>query len=237
MLSIIIPAKNEAENLQDIFNYFSKKLVNIDYEIIVINDFSSDETLTKAQYLFQSDNKFKIFDNKKEGLGGAINLGIEKSSGDKVAIMMADLSDHIEDLIEYNNIMDKKKVDAVLGSRFIQGSKVKDYPLRKLILNRIFNFLVRIIFWNNFHDYTHAFKIYKRDALLNIRPLVSESFNIFLEIPLKVISRKYNYEIIPISWTGRKKGKAKFKIKELRSKYLFTLIYCFIEKNLLNIKK
>ena len=135
MLSIIIPAKNEAENLQDIFNYFSKKLVNIDYEIIVINDFSSDETLTKAQYLFQSDNKFKIFDNKKEGLGGAINLGIEKSSGDKVAIMMADLSDHIEDLIEYNNIMDKKKVDAVLGSRFIQGSKVKDYPLRKLILN------------------------------------------------------------------------------------------------------
>ena len=237
MLSIIIPAKNEAENLQDIFNYFSKKLVNIDYEIIVINDFSSDETLTKAQYLFQSDNKFKIFDNKKEGLGGAINLGIEKSSGDKVAIMMADLSDHIEDLIEYNNIMDKKKVDAVLGSRFIQGSKVKDYPLRKLILNRIFNFLVRIIFWNNFNDYTNAFKIYKRDALLNIRPLVSESFNIFLEIPLKVISRKYNYEIIPISWTGRKKGKAKFKIKELRSKYLFTLIYCFIEKNLLNIKK
>ena len=237
MLSIIIPAKNEAENLQDIFNYFSKKLVNIDYEIIVINDFSSDETLTKAQYLFQSNNKFKIFDNKKEGLGGAINLGIEKSSGDKIAIMMADLSDHIEDLIEYNNIMDKKKVDAVLGSRFIQGSKVKDYPLRKLILNRIFNFLVRIIFWNNFNDYTNAFKIYKRDALLNIRPLVSESFNIFLEIPLKVISRKYNYEIIPISWTGRKKGKAKFKIKELRSKYLFTLIYCFIEKNLLNIKK
>ncbi len=237
MLSIIIPAKNEAENLQDIFNYFSKKLVNIDYEIIVINDFSSDETFTKAQYLFQSNNKFKIFDNKKEGLGGAINLGIEKSSGDKIAIMMADLSDHIEDLIEYNNIMDKKKVDAVLGSRFIQGSKVKDYPLRKLILNRIFNFLVRIIFWNNFNDYTNAFKIYKRDALLNIRPLVSESFNIFLEIPLKVISRKYNYEIIPISWTGRKKGKAKFKIKELRSKYLFTLIYCFIEKNLLNIKK
>ena len=68
-------------------------------------------------------------------------------------------------------------------------------------------------------------------------PLVSESFNIFLEIPLKVISRNYNYKIIPISWTGRAKGQAKFKIKELRSKYLFTLIYCFIEKNLLNFKK
>ena len=68
-------------------------------------------------------------------------------------------------------------------------------------------------------------------------PLVSESFNIFLEIPLKVISRNYKYEVIPIDWYGRKKGKAKFQIKELRSKYLFTLLYCFIEKNLLNFKK
>ena len=58
-----------------------------------------------------------------------------------------------------------------------------------------------------------------------------------IEIPLKIISRNYSYKIIPISWYGRKKGTAKFKIKELRSKYLFTLIYCFIERNLLNIKK
>ncbi len=237
MLSIIIPAKNEAENLQDILNYFSTKLLKIDYEVIVINDFSNDETFSKAKDLFQSNNKFKIFDNEKEGLGGAINLGIEKSRGEKVAIMMADLSDHMDDLIKYNNIMDKKKVDAVLGSRFIQGSEVKDYPFQKLILNRIFNFFVKLIFWNKFNDYTNAFKIYRRDALLNIRPLVSESFNIFLEIPLKIISRRYDYEVIPINWTGRKKGKAKFRIKELRSKYLFTLIYCFIEKNLLNIKK
>ena len=62
-------------------------------------------------------------------------------------------------------------------------------------------------------------------------------FDIFLEIPLKIISRNYKYEVIPISWDGRKKGKSKFRIKELRSKYLFTLIYCFIEKNLLNLKK
>ena len=56
-------------------------------------------------------------------------------------------------------------------------------------------------------------------------------------MPLKVIARGYTFEVIPISWTGRNKGEAKFKIKELRSKYLFTLIYCFIEKILLNKKK
>ena len=102
---------------------------------------------------------------------------------------------------------------------------------------RIFNFLVSIVFWNKYNDYTNAFKIYKKKTLVDIMPLVSESFNIFLEMPLKIVARNYNYKIIPISWVGRKKGKAKFRIKELSSKYLFTLIYCFIEKNLLNLKK
>ncbi len=237
MLSIIIPARNEAENLQDILDYFNNNLSNVDHEVILINDFSEDATFNKAKELFQNNKNFKVFNNQEKGLGGAINLGIDKATGNKVAIMMADLSDHIEDLIKYNDIIEKKNVDAVLGSRFIKGSKIKDYPFQKLILNRVFNLFVSLIFWNKFNDYTNAFKIYKKEALLSIKPLVSESFNIFLEIPLKIISRNYNYSIVPISWTGRKKGKAKFKIKELRSKYLFTLIYCFIEKNLLNIKK
>ena len=151
--------------------------------------------------------------------------------------MMADLSDDIEDLKKYNSIMNEKNLDAILGSRFLKNSKVQDYPLKKMILNRIFNFFVAIIFLNSYNDYTNAFKIYKKNVLKTLMPFVSESFNIFLEIPLKIISRGYNYEIISINWIGRKKGKAKFKIKELQSKYLFTLFYCFLEKILLKIKK
>ena len=237
MLSIIIPARNESENLEDIVNYFSKNLSSLNFEVLIINDYSEDDTLTKAQKLFENNKKFYVFDNNKQGLGGAINLGIEKSSGEYVAIMMADLSDDVNDLIKYVEILNQKKIDAVLGSRFMKESKVTDYPIRKLVLNRVFNFVVSLLFWNKYNDYTNAFKIYKKKALKDIMPLVSESFNIFLEIPLKIISRNYTYEVIPINWYGRKKGEAKFKIKELQSKYLFTLIYCFIEKNLLNLKK
>jgi len=237
MLSIIIPARNETDNLEDIVNYFKKNLFNLDFEVLVINDFSEDDTFDKAKKIFEKEKNFKVFNNEKKGLGGAINLGIEKSIGDKVSIMMADLSDDAKDLIKYNKILENKNIDAVLGSRFMKDSIVTDYPIQKLILNRIFNFIVGILFWNKYNDYTNAFKIYKKQALKDVMPLVSESFNIFLEIPLKIISRNYSYEIIPINWNGRKKGKAKFKIKELRSKYLFTLIYCFIEKNLLNMKK
>ena len=237
MLSIIIPARNEADNLDDILNYFQGNLSEVDFEVLLINDFSDDETLSKAKKLFELKNRFKVFDNKKKGLGGAINLGIENAIGDKTVIMMADMSDNIEDLKRYNDLINRENLDAVLGSRFIKGSEVTSYPFQKLILNRIFNYFVSLIFWNKYNDYTNAFKIYKTKILKDIMPLVSESFNIFLEIPLKIISRNYNYKIIPIKWKGRKKGQAKFKIKELRSKYLFTLIYCFIEKNLLNIRK
>jgi len=236
MLSIIIPVRNESDSLDTIMEHYSKNLNNLDYEVLIINDFSNDNTLEKANNLFKNKN-FKILDNKKKGLGGAINLGIEEANGKNIAIMMADQSDDINDLIKYNSIMEESNYDAILGSRFIRGSRVINYPIQKLILNRIFNYFVGFIFWNNYNDYTNAFKIYKKKALKEIAPLISESFNIFLEIPLKIISRKYRYKIIPINWTGRTKGASKFKIKELRSKYLFTLIYCFIEKNLLNIKK
>ena len=237
MLSIIVPVRNESENLKGVFDYFTENVKDFEYEVLLINDFSKDETLKVARELEQKYKNFKILDNKKKGLGGAINLGIEKAHGDYIAIMMADQSDDINDLKKYFQIISSENLDAVLGSRFLKNSKVDNYPIQKLILNRIFNLFVSFIFWNKYNDYTNAFKIYKKKALVEILPLISESFNIFLEIPLKIISRNYKYKIIAINWMGREKGKSKFKINELRSKYLFTLIYCFIEKNLLNLIK
>ncbi|OUW48177.1 MAG: hypothetical protein CBD56_02975 [Candidatus Pelagibacter sp. TMED196] len=236
MLSIIIPLRNEIDNLENIKENFNKKLIDIKFEVIFVNDFSSDRTFQKAKEIAKENMGFKVFDNKKKGLGGAINLGIEKSTGNYICIMMADLSDDFDDLNNYYIKINNKNLDAVFGSRFTRESKVVDYPIKKLILNRIFNFVVQILFLNKYNDYTNAFKIYNSKVLKNMLPFVSESFNIFLEIPLKIISRKYSYEIVPINWYNRKIGKAKFNIKELRSKYLFTLIYCFIEKVLLNKK-
>ena len=237
MLSILIPVRNEYENLKEIERIFQKNFNEIKHEVILINDFSFDDTLIKAQEISNNNKNFCVLDNKKKGLGGAISLGIERSKGNFVCIMMADFSDDVEDLKKYYNLMSQNNVDAVFGSRFINNSVVIDYPQKKYFLNRVFNFFVKIIFFNNYNDYTNAFKIYKTSMLKSFLPLVSESFNVFLEMPLKVISRGYKFEVIPINWTGRKKGIAKFNIKELRSKYLFTLIYCFMEKILLKKKK
>ena len=166
-------------------------------------------------------------------MGGAITEGINKASGEAVCIMMSDLSDNIDDFKKYYDIIKNQQIDAVFGSRFIQGSRIIDYPRKKLILNRIFNIITKLLFISDYNDFTNAFKIYKKSALLKTFPLVSESFNIFLEMPLKIISRRMKYKIIQISWTNRKEGDSKFDIKELKAKYLFTLIYCWLEKILL----
>ena len=186
----------------------------------------------------KTNNKVRIIKNKKlGGLGETIRNGIENSTKNFICFFMADQSDSVDDLVSYINIISKNNYDAVLGSRFLVGSSVYNYPYRKLILNRFFNKLVQVLFLSTYNDFTNAFKIYKKKTLINIYPLVSENFNIFLEIPLKVIYRGYDYKVIPISWTNRKLGTAKFKIRELGSKYFFTLFYCFLEKILLKKSK
>ena len=232
-LSIILPIRNESENIVKTLNLLKENIENIDYELVIINDFSEDNSYETISNEKKNNNKIKLFNNDIKGLGGAITLGINKSEGDVICIMMADLSDDISDLKKYYQIIKEQKLDAVFGSRFIKGSNVSGYPIKKLILNRIFNYLTKLLFLSDYNDFTNAYKIYKRESLINSMPLVSESINIFLEMPLKIISRKMNYRIIPINWKKRERGKAKFDIKELKSKYLFTLIYCFLEKNLL----
>lgn len=237
-LSIIIPCRNEEQSIEDTLNIIISFLKDKipEFEINVVNDFSNDNTLDKVKKISEVEQKVKVYNNQNIGLGGAINLGIKNSSYKYTSIVMADLSDSPEDIFKYYTEIDTKKLDAVLGSRFINGSKIENYPKKKLLFNRLFNHFVKIIFWNKFNDYTNAFKIYRTDVLKELRPIVSENFNIFLELPLKIISRKYNYSIIAINWKNRNSGVAKFKMKELGSKYLFTLFYCFLEKILLDKK-
>ena len=191
-LTIIIPVKNEEEIiLKTLENFENSWLTQIDHEIIIINDNSSDDTANLIR-----NNKFKkinvvLKDNYKNDLGSAIITGIENSSKKFLSIYMADMSDSLEDLNSYyNEIKSNDSLDAIFGSRFIKGSKVTNYPKVKFFLNRFANNLIKIIFFSKYNDFTNAFKIYKKSTLLKLYPLVSENFNIFLELPLKIECRK-----------------------------------------------
>ena len=233
-LSIVIPVYNEDKQLHNTVKKINKISKRIrDYEIVFIDDFSTDNTKQIIKKSIRSNKKIKYYKNIKKGLGSAIGLGINKSTKKFVCIFMCDNSDDLSDLMEYYKIINKNNLDAVLGSIFLKNSRITNYPILKMVLNRIFNYIVKIIFLSNYNDFTNAFKIYKKKTLKELMPIVSDHFNVFLELPLKIIIRNYKYKIIPISWKGRKIGVSKFKISELGSMYIFTLLYCFIEKILL----
>ncbi len=236
LLSILIPVRNEEKNVHIISEEIEKKIENRNYELVFINDFSEDNTINELSKLKTTNQKIVYFNNSKKGLGGAIDLGIQKSSGKYICIMMSDSSDTVEDLNFYYKEISSANLDAVFGSRFIKGGKVVNYPKIKLILNRLGNLIAKFLIWSDLNDFTNGFKIYKKETLLNLYPLVSESFNIFFELPLKTITRGFKYKIVPISYYNRTVGEAKFKIDELGSKYIFTLLYCFLEKILLKTK-
>ena len=163
MLSIIVPVRNESENLREVFTYFSQNLSAMNYEVLIINDFSKDDTLEKTKKLMSEFKNFRVLDNKKKGLGGAINLGILEAKGKFISIMMADRSDDINDLVRYEKIINSENYDAVLGSRFLKESKVVNYPLSKLVLNRIFNSFVSLIYNIHFSYLVH----YQQEELEN----------------------------------------------------------------------
>lgn len=232
-LSIVIPAYNEEESITETIDQieeaFSK--VSIDHEILVVNDNSKDNT---AQVLEELSKKYSavnyVTNLGPNGFGYAVRYGLERYSGDCVAVMMADLSDSPYDLIRYYNTMLEGNYDCVFGSRFMRGGKVVDYPFVKKVINRIANLIIRVVMRIKYNDTTNAFKLYKREVIEGVKPILSPHFNLTIELPLKAIIRGYSYSVVPNSWTNRKYGVSKLKIKEMGSRYFFILVYCFVEK-------
>jgi dolichol-phosphate mannosyltransferase len=204
---------------------------SIDHEILVINDNSSDATESILNGMKSEIPSLRIIRNvPPHGFGFAVRKGLENYAGDAVAVFMADASDRPEDLIRFFQTMQLLKTDCVFGSRFTRESKVVDYPLFKLYLNRAANKFIQILFGIRYNDTTNAFKLYSRHALDGLQPLLSHHFNLTVELPLKAITRGYSYAVVPNDWINRKSGESKLKIKEMGSRYLFIVLYCLIEK-------
>jgi dolichol-phosphate mannosyltransferase len=88
------------------------------------------------------------------------------------------------------------------------------------------------LFRLRYNDITNAFKCYRRQAIDGMQPLLSPHFNLTVEMPLKAVVRGYSYAVIPISWTNRKSGISKLKIKEMGSRYLFIVLHVWLEHHL-----
>ncbi len=232
LLSVVIPARNEEGCIAATVEHLhvELRLQNIPHEIVVIDDGSKDRTWEILQKLSQRIPEIKPFKNEGEhGFGRAVQLGLEHYQGNAVVIMMADESDDCRDVTRYWQKLGEG-FDCVFGSRFMKGGGVIDYPRIKLIFNRLANLFIRVLFGFKLNDTTNAFKAYRREVIDGCRPFLSPHFNLTVELPLKAIVRRYSWTVVPITWRNRKAGEAKFKIKEMGSRYLFICLYVWLEK-------
>src|SRR5215203_1449103 len=232
-LSVVMPAQNEegsvGKTVAGVANVLDRE--GIDYEVVV-NDDSTDSTEAVVAAMGEANPRIRVHRSHNErGFGNAIRAGLDVFEGDAVAIVMADASDDPEDLVRYYRVLEQG-FDCAFGSRFVPGAKVYDYPRVKYVVNRLANQFIRILFRHRYNDTTNAFKAYRREVIETIQPLLSKHFNLTVEMPLKAIIRGHSYEVIPTAWTNRTSGEAKLAMKEMGSRYLFIVLYVWLEMTL-----
>jgi dolichol-phosphate mannosyltransferase len=233
-LSVVIPAHNEEGTIERTVADTRARLdaTGKDFEILVVDDGSTDATPAILARLASNDGRIdSIRSPNPGGFGFAVRAGLATFSGDAVAIVMADGSDSPDDLVTYWDLLEDG-YDCAFGSRFIAGGEVEDYPRGKLILNRIVNTGIRLLFGHRYNDTTNAFKAYRRETIESVQPILSNHFNLTVELPLKAIVRGNSYAIVPIRWRNRASGDSKFGIQEMGGRYLFIILYAFLEYHL-----
>ena len=233
-LSVVIPAHNEATALRSTVERIAAALedASIDYEVLVIDDASTDATAEVVRGLvFENPRVRYHLTHNPRGFGFAVRAGLDLFRGDIVAVVMADGSDDPRDLERYVEVIGDG-YDCAFGSRFVRGSTVHDYPKFKLVLNRVVNTVIRVLFRSGYNDTTNAFKAYRREVIETVQPLLSNHFNLTVEIPLKAIVRGHSFAVVPISWHGRRSGESKLSLQEMGSRYVFIVLYVFLERHL-----
>jgi len=235
-LSVVIPAHNEEAHIgkviADLVNAIEKR--SIPYEIIVVNDNSTDMTAEVVEVFSGTNSSVSLVNrHPPNGFGRAIRSGLSSVSGDVVIICMGDQSDDPQDVIAYYE-KTLEGYDCVFGSRFIPGAEVRDYPRIKLICNRIVNKMIQLLFWTGHNDLTNAFKAYRTQVIRECEPYKACHFNITIEMSLSALVRDYSIATIPIRWYGRSWGSSKLALKQMGRRYLVTLLKVLFEKILIH---
>lgn len=202
-ISVIVPCFNEErsiyDNIQKIYRYLKENFE--DFEIIAVNDGSTDKTTRKLEKLKEEISIILVENPKNEGKGTAVKNGMMKSKNEIVMFLDADLAIPIEELPKFISEI-KNGFDLAIASRFVPGLLIAKKVLwYRRIMEKIFR-IIRMIILNNFEvkDTQCGFKVMKREAAMKIFPLMKIKRFAF-DAEIIFVAKKFGYKIkeLPIT--------------------------------------
>jgi len=224
-LSIIVPAHNEEKRiektLQEYVKFFEKKFKN-NYEIIVILNGCTDDTLGIVKKIARKYNAIEYRNYVQAGKGFAITQGLKIAEGDLIGFVDADLSTSPQAF--YDLVRNIKDYDGIIASRYMKGSIVNPkQSFARIVASRIFNFLVRVLFLFSYSDTQCGAKLFKKKTIEKILPnltITNWAFDIDLLYQAKKAGLKVKEQ--PTFWQD--KGASKLDLKKTSMQMFFAVV-------------
>jgi dolichol-phosphate mannosyltransferase len=231
MLSVIIPCRNEELVIVETVTRLSEALrdAGVPHELLCVNNRSTDST---EAVLAQLSGRFPqvrfVNTPDRPGYGVAVRCGLTHARGDSMVVVMADGSEKPEDVIALHAALGDG-FDCAFGDRFGPNSKVEGYPRIKLIFNRLGNWLISVLVRKRYRDFTNGFKCYRRTVVEAMQPLISEHFNLTVEMSISAVLMRARFAVVPNDWRARDAGTSKFKLMRQSSLYVATIAYVLLK--------
>ena len=222
--SIVIPVYNESKNLSLLIPEIYKVLKKEIFELIVVDDNSSDNT-SKIIKKFRKKNLKHIIRKKDRDLTRSCIVGFKHSKYDKILVMDGDFQHRPKDILKFLYAYKKYNVDIVVGTRNLFKNKKHNLGITRLTASRILILLVNLLLGNKTSDPMSGFFLFKKKIFLeNQNKLFKKGYKILLDL---IYTNKSNHKIydVQINFDSRKKGRSKMNLK-----VIFSLILMIFSK-------
>jgi len=215
-ISVIIPMYNERENASDTIRRVAAAIEQSGrtYEIIPVNDGSSDDTLSILNTIADSNTRVRVVSyGQNGGRGKALRYGLRSARGRYIATIDADLSYDPGYIVEMAGVLDEEHdIDMVLASPYMKGGRTEGVPRDRLFISRLGNRILQLAIPGELHTLTCIVRCYRNEVIKSL-DLESDGKEIHLEILSKAMAMGYRVKEIPAVLTSRKKGSSKFAFR------------------------